>query len=204
MRLRYLPLASIALLSMTACSEINTLSNDIGSAINKVVTPQNQSQQVKPQSQQNANTTATKYDDITPLFDWMEQGCQGWESDSSKLLDSIMSRDPSGNSPKVTPRSKWAMPYANTVDQAKVISKNYEGTQGYAYIINFKNASYRGVPVESYEVWYKPESDYAFGELHFQSDKFMELKPRFKPAYNMMYEDYEVAGFNAAERSIRC
>ena len=201
MRLRYLPLASIALLSMTACSEMNTLSNDIGAALNKVITPQSQSQQVESQSQQ----TATKYDDITPLFNWMEQGCQGgWESESSELLNSIMSRDPSGNSPKVTPRSEWKTPYANTVDQAKVVAKNFDGTQGYAYIINFKNASYRGVPVKSYEFWYKPESDYTFKKLHFESDKFMELKPRFKPAYNEMYEDYEVAQFNAAEKSIRC
>ena len=37
-----------------------------------------------------------------------------------------------------------------------------------------------------------------------KNNEFMELKPRFKPAYNEMYEDYEQAQFNAAEKSIRC
>ena len=215
MKLCYLSLASIALLSITACSEVNTQSNNVGESTTGTVTPKSQPQQANPTPQpqvkanvaatNNTNTTNAQPDDITPLFDWMEQGCQGgWESESSKLLQSIMSRDPSGNSPKVTPRSKWATPYANTVDEANVVAKNFEGTQGYAYTISFKNASYRGVPVKSYEFWYEPETDYVFEKLHFQNDKFMELKPRFKSAYNEMYEDYEGAQFDAAEKSIRC
>lgn len=219
MKLRYLYLASIALLSITACSEVNTQSNNVGESTTGTVTPKSQPQQANPTPQPqikanvaatnntntNTNTANAQPDDITPLFDWMEQECQGgWESESSKLLQSIKSSDPSGNSPKVTPRSKWATPYANTVDEANVAAKNFEGTQGYAYTISFKNASYRGVPVKSYEFWYEPETDYVFEKLHFQNDKFMELKPRFKSVYNEMYEDYEGAQFDAAEKSIRC
>lgn len=207
MRLSYLPLASVVLLSMTACSELNTLSNDVGAALNKIVTPQSQSQQVKAQSQVNTNAATKKPDDVTGLYQWMEEGCQGWGGDSIDLLQSIIdqeSRDRIGGTPKVTPRSSWAQPYANMVESATVVPKVFDSTDGYAYVITFKNATYRGVPVKSYESWYEPETDYVVEKLYFKNNEFMELKPRFKPAYNEMYEDYEQAQFNAAEKSIRC
>ena len=86
MKLCYLSLASIALLSITACSEVNTQSNNVGESTTGTVTPKSQPQQANPTPQpqvkanvaatNNTNTTNAQPDDITPLFDWMEQGCQ--------------------------------------------------------------------------------------------------------------------------------
>ncbi|PNK61241.1 hypothetical protein [Psychrobacter sp. FDAARGOS_221] len=205
MTLRYLPLAATILLSMTACSELNTLTNDVGSAINKVMTPQ--SQQAQSQTKVNNNAATKKPDDVTKLFDWMENGCQGWGTGSSGLLSSIIdqeSRNRIGGTPKVTPRSSWAQPYANMVENATVATKVFDSTEGYAYVITFNNATYRGMPLKSYEFWNAHESDYVIQNLYFKDDSFMALKPRFKSAYDEMYDDYEQAQFNAAEKSITC
>ncbi len=163
-----------------------------------------------------ATTPTPEKQDLVDLLGWFEEGCGfgQYMTDAEPIPSAIDQRYEdfkqsfmtqsytSEDEPIATVTRDYELPdaYRDAVEDITVDQDD----DGVSYMINFKNATYRGYDLDKLEVFYAPESDYLFDVLYFKSDDFMALKPRFKAIDDMNLDDPRIGKFDTKTRTIMC
>ena len=154
--------------------------------------------------------------DLVDLLGWFEEGCGfgQYMTDGEPVPSAIDQRYESFKQSFMTQSYTFEDEPIATVTRDYQLPESYrevveditvdQNADGVSYMVNFKNATYRGYDLDKLEVFYAPESDFLFDVLYFQNDDFMALKPRFKAIEDMNSDDLRIGKFDAEKRLISC
>ena len=200
---------------LSACSEMNSVINELQTMTTSALPKQSNTEKVNASPK--VTTSSSSKTDLVGLLGWFENSC-GFDSASSingTKENQISNRfeafqetfiaqkyTSDGNyTTYVKPdyRSKLPTLYNNAIQNITVT----EDSEGVHYYVNFNNATYRGYDLSRLELFYQPETDYAYDVLHFKHANFVELAPIFKTTEDDMGE-IRGGGFDAPSRTVNC
>ncbi|MBE8610652.1 hypothetical protein ACT3RS_13425 [Psychrobacter sp. AOP7-D2-23] len=202
-----------AVTTLTGCSEMSAVMNDLQSMTTSNPTKQSIAQPTN-ETVVSTQTTVSSKTDLVGLVGWFENSC-GFDQASYKngttenqiqkrfntFQDSFMAKQYKSEgdyTAYVKPDYRAKLP-ASINEAIKNISVVEDG-EGVHYYVDFNNATYRGYGLSRLELFYQPESDYVYNALYFKNDNFLKLQPIFKTTRDDV-DELRGGNFNAKNRS---